>query len=44
LYRLLDTLAARVKGPERLVVSTLTIEQPLYPELYAYMSAQGWVK
>ena len=70
LYRLLDNLAARVKGPERerptqsyfemqfaeifphqedrtfveLVLSTLTIEQPLYRDLYAYMSAQGWVK
>ena len=70
LYRLLDNLAARVKGPERerptqsyfemqfaeifphqedrtfveLVLSTLTIEQPLYRDLYAYMNAQGWVK
>jgi hypothetical protein len=70
LYRLLDTLAGRIKGPARehptqayfrmqfaeifprqedrafmdLVVETLRIEQPLYRELYAYMSAHGWVK
>ncbi len=27
-----------------LVVDTLKLEQPLYRELYAYMTAQGWVK
>jgi hypothetical protein len=27
-----------------LVVDTLRIEQPLYRDLYAYMTAQGWVK
>jgi len=70
LYRLLDSLAARTRGPERerptrsyfqmqlteifphqedrafldLIVDTLRIEQPLYRDLYAYMTAQGWVK
>ena len=27
-----------------LVVDTLRLEQPLYRDLYAYMTAQGWVK
>jgi len=27
-----------------LVVDTLRIEQPLYRDLHAYMTAQGWVK
>jgi hypothetical protein len=27
-----------------LVVDTLRIEQPLYRDLYAYMTGQGWVK
>jgi acetyl-CoA carboxylase alpha subunit len=27
-----------------LVVDTLRIEQPLYRDLYVYMTAQGWVK
>jgi hypothetical protein len=29
---------------EELVVGTLRIERPLYRDLYAYMTAQGWVK
>src|SRR3954447_24621512 len=70
LYRLLYTLAGRIKGRERehpthayfrmqfaeifprqedqafmdLVVETLRIERPVYRELYAYMSAHGWLK
>jgi len=27
-----------------LVVDTLRLEQPLYRDLYAYMTAQGWVR